>query len=103
MRCDADGGKFNASGQGDIASVQTVKDATMLKTAFRFLALTTAIAGLGTTIVMGAANAATPTDGVPTCSKTITDKCMNRAAPVHAPKHAAAHKTAATKAASHKV
>ncbi len=100
MCSKADGGKFNASGQGDIASVQTVKDATMLKTAFRFLALTTAIAGLGTTIVMGAANAATPTGDVPLCSKTITDKCMNRPAPAHPAKQAAVHH--AHKAAAHK-
>lgn len=97
---DAGRGKFSASGHGDIALVQTVKDATMLKTAFRFLALTTAIAGLGTTIVMGAANAATPTGDVPLCSKTITDKCMNRSAPAHPVKHAAAHH--AHKAAIHK-
>jgi hypothetical protein len=67
----------------------------MLKTAFRFLALTTAIAGLGTTIVMGAAEAATPTGDVPFCSKTITDKCMDRpaAATHHATRHAAHHRT----------
>jgi len=49
----------------------------MLKTALRFTALTVAIAGLGTTLVMGAANAQTPTGDVPLCSRTITDKCMN--------------------------
>ncbi|MBO9377591.1 hypothetical protein GG804_12505 [Sphingomonas histidinilytica] len=67
----------------------------MLKTAFRFLALTTAIAGLGTTIVMGAAEAATTTGDVPFCSKTITDKCMDRpaAATHHATRHAAHHRT----------
>jgi hypothetical protein len=60
----------------------------MLKTAFRFVLLTTAIAGLGTTFVMGAANAATPDGAVPTCSRTITDKCMNPTASTHP---AAAH------------
>lgn len=73
----------------------------MLRTIFRFLALTTAIAGLGTALVMGAANAATPTGDVPLCSKTITDKCMDRpAAPArHATRHAThrTHKIAAGK------
>ena len=76
----------------------------MLKTILRFLAMTTAIASLGTAIVMSAASAATPTDDVPVCSKTITDKCMDRgAAPqvarhhstAHAAHHAKRHATAA--------
>nr|WP_047168016.1 hypothetical protein [Sphingomonas sp. Y57] len=84
----------------------------MLKTAFRFLALTTAIAGLGTTIAMSAAGAAAPTGDIPFCSKTITDKCMDRPATathhaIHKAKHHAArhakhhrtHKPTAAKAA----
>lgn len=68
------------------------KDPIMLKTILRFLALTTAIASLGTVIVMGAASAATPTGAVPVCSKTITDKCMDPgAAPKGPARHPAAH------------
>lgn len=59
----------------------------MLKTILRFLAMTTAIASLGTVIVMGAANAATPTGDIPLCSKTITDKCMEPAATPKGPAH----------------
>ncbi|WP_374652198.1 hypothetical protein [Rhizorhabdus sp.] len=62
----------------------------MLKTALRFTALTVAIAGLGTTLVMGAANAQTPTSDVQLCSRTITDKCMN---PSQAPGRHVAHTT----------
>jgi len=75
----------------------------MLKSFFRFLALTTAIAGLGTAIVMGAANAATPTGDVPFCSRTITDKCLERPAPsVAHPVHRHAHHHAAATSAAGK-
>ncbi|MFZ5704754.1 MAG: hypothetical protein ACOY5R_05765 [Pseudomonadota bacterium] len=62
----------------------------MLKTALRFIALTVAISGLGTTLVMGAANAQTLTGDVPLCSRTITDKCMT---PSQAPGRHIAHTT----------
>lgn len=63
----------------------------MLRTIFRFLALTTAITGLGAALVMGAANAATPTEEIPLCSKTITDKCIER--PSTPARHATRHAT----------
>lgn len=61
----------------------------MLKTAFRFMALTAALAGLGATTVASAAEAATSTSDVPTCSKSITDRCMER--PMVAKRHVVHH------------
>jgi hypothetical protein len=70
----------------------------MLKTVFRFLALTSAIAALGTALVMSAANAATPTGHVPLCSKTIIDQCVNRpASPVRDAYRHQTHKLATGK------
>jgi hypothetical protein len=51
----------------------------MLKTILHFTAMTAAIAGVGLALVMGAAEAATPTGTPPACSKTLTDNCIERA------------------------
>ena len=63
----------------------------MIKTAIRFAALTIAFTGLGTGMVLGAANAATPTGSVPICSRTVTDSCMNPSQAPHMARHAKPH------------